>query len=402
LLIHNEEYFDVNILIKPVKYRIDEDFVGGFDDDYKGIKIIWGGGQESGVSTTIKGISTKIQENENKKYAFLFVFPTSNLKLLEYNLTLKIEKTIKEGNERYSTEEIRIKLHPIQNIEFLDSIVHQKIIGDSLSNKITFAGNLVGYYYPRWYPELENFFPDNENYYQSDSRIADFYLSIFRRSSVFGKDRIILYFRRKEIAKIEGELDGASFHIDVFKFNDAFIIRIWFLWISNKQFKDRNNLEPLAETEKRFFDFEPELPDFERFDIVVSPTDGNILTICTDFHWQEYWYKIRKDDPNIIGIIAKLLHPVDESLSQFLNLDYVDNKYDNIIDNLRKMTSMTDISEVKKNSNYIKGQEIDQIIQYRKNLLVTKGKNFFRGHVPFVRNADILPNMISPIVDRYE
>lgn len=396
LLITNKENSDVDILIKPIRFQNNDDFCGGFDDHDKGLRIIWGGGQENGVSTTIKA--------NDKKYAFLFAFPSHDSKLLDYNLTLKVNKTVRDFNEKYTSEEIPIRLYPIQNIQSAYDIVHQNITGDSLSNTITFDGKLIGHYYPRWYPELDSFFPDNNSHYQLDPRILDFSLITFKKSSIFDKDGIILYFQKKEIANIEGDMDGAKFHTDVFKFNDVFIIRIWFLWISKKQFRDGDNLEPLEqETVKTgFFDFEPELPDFERFDIAVSPTDGNILAICTDFHWQEYWYKIRRDDSHMIGIIAKLLHPVDESLSRLFSRDFIDNKYEGIIDNLRKMTSLTDHVDMKSELIYIKGEEMDNMIKTKKNITATMRGNFFRSHVPYVRNADILSSMISHIVDKYE
>lgn len=395
LLINNKEDSDVDILIKPIRSQNNDDFCGGFDDNNKGLRIIWGGGQEYGVSTMIKG--------NDKKYAFLFVFPSHDSKLLDYNLTLIVNKTIRDFSEKYISEEIPIKLYPIQNTEYVYEIVHPKITGDSLSNTITFDGKSLGYYYPRWYPELDSFFPDTNNHYQRDPRISDFSLRTFKKSSLFDADRIILYFKNKEIANIEGDMDGAKYQVDVFKFNNVFIIRIWFLWISKKQFWEGDNLEPLEKEarKKGFFDFEPELPDFERFDIVVSPTDGNILAICTDFHWQEYWYKIRRDDSHMIGIIAKLLHPVDESLSRLFSRDYVDNKYESIIDNLRKMT-LTNNVDVSSELIYMKGEEIDKTVQAKKHMPMTKGKNFFRSHVPYVRNGDVLSNMISYVVDKYK
>ena len=67
LLIQNEEYFDVDVLIKPTKFQNDDEFCGGFDDEKNGLKIIWGGGQENGLETIVKA-------NE-KKYLFLFIFP---------------------------------------------------------------------------------------------------------------------------------------------------------------------------------------------------------------------------------------------------------------------------------------------------------------------------------------
>jgi hypothetical protein len=394
LLIQNEEYFDVDVLIKPTKFQNNDDFCGGFDDEKKGLKIIWGGGQENGLQTIVKG-------NE-KKHLFLFIFPTENSNLLNYNLTLQVNKTIVGSNTENILEEISIKLHPIETVQLINNIAHQKIISNSESTKITFDGNLVNSYYPRWYPELLDSFTNiNNNFYQAESLITNISFKLFKKLQGFDQDRIVLYFKEKEIAIIEGDMDGASYHIDLFRFNKTFIVRLWFLWISKKQFHDRNNLKPLQlEAEKRGIFDNPELPDFERFDIVIS-SDGTILAICTDFHWQEYWYKLRNDNTNMIGIVAKLFHPIDESLARLCNRNFVDNKYENIINDLQKITSLSKNFDFSK-SVYVEGEEIEQSILNRQKMPVERGKNFFRSHVPYVRNGYILSNMISHIVDKYE
>lgn len=394
LLIQNEEYFDVDVLIKPTKFQNNDDFCGGFDDEKKGLKIIWGGGQENGLQTIVKG-------NE-KKHLFLFIFPTENSNLLNYNLTLQVNKTIVGSNTENILEEISIKLHPIETVQLINNIAHQKIISNSESTKITFDGNLVNSYYPRWYPELLDSFTNiNNNFYQAESLITNISFKLFKKLQGFDQDRIVLYFKEKEIAIIEGDMDGASYHIDLFRFNNTFIVRLWFLWISKKQFHDRNNLKPLQlEAEKRGIFDNPELPDFERFDIVIS-SDGTILAICTDFHWQEYWYKLRNDNTNMIGIVAKLFHPIDESLARLCNRNFVDNKYENIINDLQKITSLSKNFDFSK-SVYVEGEEIEQSILNRQKMPVERGKNFFRSHVPYVRNGYILSNMISHIVDKYE
>jgi hypothetical protein len=394
LLIQNEEYFDVDVLIKPTKFQNNDDFCGGFDDEKKGLKIIWGGGQENGLQTIVKG-------NE-KKHLFLFIFPTENSNLLNYNLTLQVNKTIVGSNTENILEEISIKLHPIETVQLINNIAHQKIISNSESTKITFDGNLVNSYYPRWYPELLDSFTNiNNNFYQAESLITNISFKLFKKLQGFDQDRIVLYFKEKEIAIIEGDMDGASYHIDLFRINKTFIVRLWFLWISKKQFHDRNNLKPLQlEAEKRGIFDNPELPDFERFDIVIS-SDGTILAICTDFHWQEYWYKLRNDNTNMIGIVAKLFHPIDESLARLCNRNFVDNKYENIINDLQKITSLSKNFDFSK-SVYVEGEEIEQSILNRQKMPVERGKNFFRSHVPYVRNGYILSNMISHIVDKYE
>ena len=396
LLILNEGTFDIDILIKPIRIQNNDDFCGGFDDEKKGLKIIWGGGQENGLQTIVKG-------NE-KKYLFLFVFPTENVNLLNYNLTLQVNKTIVGSNTENILDEISIKLQPIETGQLIHNIAHQKIINNPENTRITFDGNLVNSYYPRWYPELLDLFTNaNNNFYQAEPLIENISFKLYKKSQGFDQDRIVLDFKENEIAIIEGDMDGASYHIDIFRLNNAFIVRLWFLWISKKQFRDRNNLKPLQlDAEKRGIFYNPELPDFERFDIVIS-SHGTILVVCTDFHWQEYWYKLRDDNTNMIGIVAKLFHPIDESLARLCNRNFVENKYENIIKDLQKIASLSENFHSKFKSIYIEGKEIEDSIQYRQKMPIVRGKNFFRSHVPYVRNGYILSNMISHIVvDKYD
>jgi len=396
LLIQNEEYYDVDVLIKPTNFQNNDDFCGGFDDEKNALKIIWGGGQENGLQTIVKG--------SEKKYLFLFVFPTENFNLLPYNLTLQVNKTIVGSNSENVLEEIRIKLRSIATGQLIHNIAHQKIVNNPENTRITFDGNLVNSYYPRWYPELCNLFVNtHNNYYHSEPGISNISFTLFKKSQGFDQDRIVLDFKGNEIAVIDGDMDGASYHIDIFRFNNAFIVRLWFLWISKKQFTDRNNLKPLQkDVEKRGIFDNPELPDFERFDIVIS-FDGTILAVCTDFHWQEYWYKLRDDKINMVGVVAKLFHPIDESLARLCNRNFVENKYENILNDLQKITTLPENFHSKFKPVYVDGKEIEDSIQKRQKIPGVRGKNFFRSHVPYVRNGYILSNMISHIVtDKYD
>ena len=319
---------------------------------------------------------TIVKGNENK-YVFLFIFPTIKSKLLSYNLTLLVKKILLDFKKKVINEKISIKLQPIETGKLIDNITHQKLLNDSESIKITFDGLLIGSYYPRWYPELQNSFINTNYYYQSEPLISNISLKILKKSRGFDKDRIVLDFQQKEIAIIEGDMHGATYHIDLFKFNISLIIRIWLLWISKKKFQEGNNLDPLEkDIEQRGFFDSPELPDFERFDIVVSP-EGNILAICTDFHWQEYWYKLRNDNTNMIGVVAKLFHPIDESLARLCNRHFVSNNYKCIIRNLQKMISPSENTDISHGLIYLKGEEIEKAIQNRKPIQAQRGKNFF-------------------------
>ena len=394
ILIHNLEDFDIDVFIRPSRFQNTDDFCGGYDDDYKGLKIFWGGGQENGLQTVVK--------RNDKKYVFLFVFHKGDYEtLLNYNLTLLVYK----GSSLTDLpEEIGIELYSIQTVQLIDNITHQKIIHNSKNTEITFDGDLLGSYYPRWYPELYGSLVNTVDYYRSEPHISNISLKVLRKSYGFDNDRLIINFKDNTICILEGDIDGANYHIDVFRFYTALIIRIWFLWLSKSQFRDRSNLEPLqlAKEKKGIFDIlnNPELPDFERFDIVIS-SDGNVLAVCTDFHWQEYWYKKIKSDINMVGVIAKSFPPINNSLLLLWNRNAVNNKYELIINELKKITSQIENSDMNSELIYVKGEEIEQCIQNTVCNPVEKGKNFFKSHVPYVRNGYILPNMISHVVDQF-
>jgi hypothetical protein len=101
----------------------------------------------------------------------------------------------------------------------------------------------------------------------------------------------------------------------------------------------------------------------------------------------------------MIGVVAKLFHPIDESLSRLCNRNFVDNHYENIITDLTKIVSLSENFDLNPNLMYLQGEEIEESIHNREKMPVPRGKNFFRSHVPYVRNGNILSNMISHIVD---
>ena len=125
-------------------------------------------------------------------------------------------------------------------------------MNNSENTRITFDGNLVNSYYPRWYPELGNLFVNaDNNYYHSEPGVSNISFTLFKKSQGFDQDRIVLDFKGNEIAVIEGDMDGASYHIDIFRYNNAFIVRLWFLWISKKQFMIKITFNHYRKAEKK-------------------------------------------------------------------------------------------------------------------------------------------------------
>ena len=83
---------------------------------------------------------------------------------------------------------------------------------------------------------------------------------------------VLVRMNQKVIATVSGDMDGAAYHFDLYGLDqEIFVIRMWFFWLSMTNFKNKVNLKPIKEIKKSrsLLSFkDPELPDFERFDLV--------------------------------------------------------------------------------------------------------------------------------------
>jgi hypothetical protein len=61
-------------------------------------------------------------------------------------------------------------------------------------------------------------------------------------------------------------------------------LRIWFFWL------DKN-------IGKAFFVGRHEVPDAERFDMLIRRQDGATTLACTDLHWRETWGRVTRGEP---------------------------------------------------------------------------------------------------------
>jgi hypothetical protein len=75
------------------------------------------------------------------------------------------------------------------------------------------------------------------------------------------------------------DLDGAV-AFELFGFAGGLVaLRAWFFWLDTRVGPD-------------FFVGRHEVPDVERFDLVIRPSDGRVILACSDAHWREVWGEV--------------------------------------------------------------------------------------------------------------
>src|SRR5215217_989797 len=391
--VSNQEEEPTKVIMAPQNSYNNEEYCCGFDDSTKQLKISWGGGNEEGAIVSLEPFVSK--------YVYLFAHHESD-KLSQYDLTLKVRKiTGGYGKKDYAEDSIKIRLSPLKDEK---AILHEKFEGGGQT--LTYEGELICSYYPRWFPEeFPNFLIKKDEYYIR-APIPAHQLVLERKSRGYSADRVIVKFGNinNVIAEVSGDLDGSSFHSDIFKFDEnSFVIRLWFFWLSKRHFNEGKNLETIQADKERGI-FNPELPDSERYDLLVSNT-GKLLCIGTDFHWQEYWYRLMNAG-HMEGVIAKYLHPMDESLTRLINrlskkVVISPSSYSSVLNDLKRLSKGDQLKSVMATSNY-DGTFIQSLIDKENSEIESQAgvqkerwRNLIRSHVPYVRNGSIIPDMIS-------
>jgi hypothetical protein len=117
-------------------------------------------------------------------------------------------------------------------------------------------------------------------------------------------------------------LDDHAIYFDLSQFDEWHLaLRIWFFWL------DKN-------IGSGFFIGRHEVPDAERFDLLIRKKDGQVTLACTDLHWREMWGQINQGETMraTLGLNFETKTKLaEEELSKVLNIwqkekgqDYID------------------------------------------------------------------------------
>ncbi|MHA1378899.1 MAG: DUF4332 domain-containing protein [Candidatus Helarchaeota archaeon] len=274
----------------------------------KGFIALFGGGKEEGFV---------MHNPPAESYTFFFIRHHDKFLKSEIDFSITFE-AIEEISENYQTllASITVPLKYPEDIrpdtekELPDdndpkSPIHAEYkydfkkrgLGLVLKEKfreITFQGNLIPDYYPRWWPpQVIRYHPISQK-----DKISNLVVRITR----VGFTKIYYKFNGDlhEIAELKGRLTPAVFHdpllmttAEVFRFfsDDFIILRIYFWWI-DKRMNDKR------------WGMTHEMPDFERVDFLIDLRNPHkksqmIPFIATDVHWKEFWLDTRDIDGSV-------------------------------------------------------------------------------------------------------
>lgn len=268
--------------VRPQNVLQEETALGIFKayaDDTRAIHLTWGGGHEIGpcvktrdaLSAFETGVPLKVDEksylyfNLTHAGAELPASATVTLKAFEW-----VSRNGKTDEHEYSKLKIRLKLPP--GMPLVDEIMRM-IPGESDGTWIVSQGHYLPSYDSRWWPS-----PTVE--YMASERPP-----IFLKIEP-GKLRIDWSEPGNSIAIIEDYTNPSALLLaetlafDLFVFDQwSFVLRVWLFWVDKYVGGGR-------------FLGRHEIPDAERFDLIIRRKDGRVIIAGTDLHWREVWARV--------------------------------------------------------------------------------------------------------------
>lgn len=130
-------------------------------------------------------------------------------------------------------------------------------------------GDMLAVYDPRWWPKGVSYVAAGE-----------LPLIIQRQQAALS-----VQWRGRETAVITDDtkpsiLDMEAVFFELFHFDEWHVaLRAWFFWLD-------------AKVGGGFFVGRHEVPDAERFDMLIRRVDGIVTLACTDLHWREVWGEV--------------------------------------------------------------------------------------------------------------
>ena len=272
----------LRLILRPRKSYLDTDGqIAGYEDnptdpEHPELRVTWAGGKNNrdGVfarGDVGKGNACQPITKDQEGYCYFNMTHIASPKdgtpkprPEPYKFTIQAYN--EKNGEYYCGFEIKVK--PPGNLSE-GSLLHVEKY-DNQEDVFCFKGQQIPLYIARWSPTLQvRYDPLPESW----KLIQDLKIKDSRKENkvqVFWKDQEL------PLMEIAGELENHELEVEAFRFFDQkhIVIRLWFFW-----------LKPTDPT--------VEVPDAERFDLLMDGETGTVKYLGTDLHWREGWFKLR-------------------------------------------------------------------------------------------------------------
>jgi hypothetical protein len=297
------------------KEESEADFILGYADDGRDFIVSWGGGHETGPCVKSKDSLMATEEPatlEPNTSSIVFF----NLRHVGPGIPNSAKLTLEAFEDEGGSIRADLSLKLKKPKMFTTNPIHYEEVEPG--NWVP-QGNRMTSYDPRWWPR-----PINYGFHQRFPLIH-----IKRMGKALSIQR-----SGKEIAKIidvtnPSILGKDALAFELFNFDYwHYALRIWFFWLDNKIGRLH------------------EVPDAERFDLLIRKVDGVVTLACTDLHWREVWGQI-KDPPMqaTIGLTLEKIgniftEKIKDSFSKRIRENKVEDKAYNPIKYIEKRAAV--------------------------------------------------------------
>jgi hypothetical protein len=362
----------------------------GFADESEDFLVLWGAGSEAGLELTNTNVNGRMYFQILHKGKFADI----------QSVTLCHSHT-----KEPICSIILVPAEDSTNVSKMD------ISPDDRNGlrTITFKGSKVPLYYPRWFPPRPS---ENEKIQYSDVDAPNIKIKFKAKDSNFISEinsDIDIFLNDDHIAKIADDWCYSSLHAEIFTIfgnADYFVLRVWFYWVNatfshtfrgdkiivttNEAIRLSDNLSPDDKKTKGFVDsINIECPDYERFDFLIDMKKKKIVWVGTDFHYQEWWFKIDETEPFVRAKIASGLWTIEHSLKSLIDRFQTKENFDPMTV-LRVM-----LKDARSRSPNI--PVLKECISITENGPRPKAAGFLGKHIPYPENGRAVAELVSSI-----
>jgi hypothetical protein len=301
-----------------------------------------------------------------------------------------------------------IKLVPA---EYSPNLVRMNVSPANEGNEfqtMSFKGSRTPLYYPRWFP------PSEIQYYDIEAPNIQIKFKVKENDFIPQVNSDIDIFLNDDpnrITRISGDWCYSSVHPEIFTLfgnADYFVLRIWCYWvnanfsnslragktvISRSQYDKQVKRGLLDESTKRGLleSINIECPDYERFDFLIDMKKKKIIYVGTDFHYQEWWYKIDDTERFADAKIAGGVWTVERTLKGLLDRFQTKENFD-------PMTLLKDMLKQDKIPTTSDMQTLGKSIESKSRAMgPARAAGFFGKHIPYPENGTPVPELVSSI-----